>query len=487
MILPKLAVRSLVRNRKNSVVLVGLITAGIFLFVTGYAVLSSATGGMKREFQDGYTGNIAIRVKSERKFGLFGISVPNIGEYEDSPILGQVPEIRKLLAAEPGVISAAALVSGAALLQGPSGYEVKVPIFGVKAEEYFRLFPAIHFISGSPPLANEAWIVLPKSRADDIEKAEGRKLCLGDSFQFTMASGSAFTIRAVKLAGIVETPIKGNDATAPVYTDPVTLRSLMGITVGVGPEHSKDRGNAPETLDVDSFFGSPQVPASPSAAEDARGLDLVSQYLSEARPEAPRPDPELGAWHFILVRLKPGMDSFSTRWVLNESLKKAGISAEAVGWLSVAGLNASILSLIMSIFKAGMAILAAVVTLVLANGLAFSVLEQTGEIGTMRAMGAQGAFIKRLYFLESIILVGLGTLIGLALAMLALQFIGMVGIPIKNSYLFQLFGTALLKPAFPQGAILISLCGGGLVAVISSIYPIHLATRMSIVETMAAE
>lgn len=487
MILPKLAIRGLARNRKNSIALVSLVASGIILFVLGYAVLSSATGGMKREFQDGYTGDIAIRVKSERKFGLFGINVPNIGEYEDSPILGQVPVIRKLLALEPGVASCAALVSGAALLEGPSGYEAKVPVFGVKAEEYFRLFPAIRFILGSPPLANEAWIVLPKSKAEEIEKAEGHKLMLGDSLQLTMATGSAFAIRAVKLAGIVETPIKGNDATAPVYTDPVTLRSLMGITVGTSSEHSKGRGNAPEALDIDTFFGSPQPAVNSGDSETIRGLDLVSQYLSARATESVRPDPELGAWHFVLVRLRPGVDSLRVRWTINFELKKAGLPVEAVGWLSVAGLNAGILSLLMVIFKVGMVILAAVVGLVLTNGLAFSVIEQTKEIGTMRAMGAQGFFIKRLYFLESVILVGIGTLLGIMLSFFAVRGIGAVGVPIRNSYLFQLFGTTLLKPGFPPIAIIISLCGGLCVAILSSIYPTHLATRMSIVETMAAE
>lgn len=485
MILFKLALRNLARSRKNSLVLIALVAVGVCLFVLGDAILAQAAGGIRDEFQNAYTGDIAIRAKFERKFGVFGFSMPMIGEYEEMPPLPQTPEVKRLLAATPGVECFASLVSGAALLEGPGGYQSKLPVFGVDGPSYFHLFPDLRFSLGSAPGGAEAWIVLPRSRAEEIEKAEGRKLALGDSMQFTMASGSAFTIRAVRLAGIVETPTKGNEETAAVYTDPTTLRALLGLPLGTelaGTPAASARADA--AADIESLFSAPD--ASVAAASGPTGLELAEQYLGQETTSL-RVDPEKGAWHFVLVRAKPQVPQAITLREINRELKAAGIQAEAVDWLSVAGLNASLLFLLKTVFEIGIGVLAAIVVLVLTNGLAFAVMEQTKEIGTMRAMGAQRSFVSRLYFLQSLALVLAGAALGSGAAYLILAAIGRVGIPITNSYLFMLFGVSLLRPSFSAVSLLYSFAGAALVAAAASLYPIHLATKLTVAQTMEAE
>lgn len=485
MILFKLAFRNLARSRKNSLVLIALVAVGVCLFVLGDAVLAQATGGIRDEFQNAYTGDIAVRAKFERKFGVFGFSMPMIGEYEEMPPLPQTPEVKKLLAATPGVDNFASLVSGAALLEGSGGYQAKVPVFGVDGPSYFHLFPDLRFSLGSAPGNGDAWLVLPRSRADEIEKTEHRKLTLGDTMQFTMASGSAFTIRVVRLIGIVETPTKGNEETAAVYTDPTTLRALLGLPLGTevaGFPVATTKSNA--EVDIESMFDAPD--ASATAASGPTGVDLVAHYLDQETTSL-RVDPEKGAWHFVLVRAKPQIPQAVTLGTINRSLKAAGIQAEAVDWLSVAGLNASLLYLLKTVFEIGIGVLSAIVVLVLTNGLAFSVMEQTKEIGTMRAMGAQRSFVSRLYFLQSFLLVLAGAALGSGAAYLLLAAIGRGGIPITNSYLFMLFGVSLLKPAFSGVSLLYSLGGALVVAAAASLYPIHLATRLTVAQTMEAE
>jgi putative ABC transport system permease protein len=495
MLILKLAIRGLARSAKTTVLLLGLVAAGVLLFALGDSVLEAATGGMRKEFQEGYTGDIAIRTQFDRKFGIFGFSVPNIGEFEDIPTLAQVQEIRKYLGDMPTVANVAALVSGAALLQSPGGYELKVPVFGVKADEYFQFFPAIRFITGAPPQGNEAWIILPTSRVKQIEKAEGRKISVGESFQFIMTSGGAFTIRAVRLAGIVETPLHGDSAIIPVYTDAVTLRALLSLAGASGQPQANgnEAHNATNTVDLDQFFSSEDTTSElhtvivPNGTDVARGIKLVSKYLSEPDMAVARPDVELGAWHFVLIRLSPGASGFAVRRNVNAALKRAGITAEAVDWLSVAGLNAGVLGLLTSIFKLGMVVLASVIALVLTNGLAFSVIEQTREIGTMQAMGAQKSFVRNIYLLESCLLVGFGAAAGLAAAALVLRSIHTVGLPLTNPYLVQVFGSSRLTPSFPLSALFECLLGSIVVAIVSAVYPLGLVTKTSIAKTMAAE
>jgi putative ABC transport system permease protein len=489
MITLKLALRGLARNRKSSLVLIGLVGVGVCLFLLGDSVLGAASSGIRTEFQDGYTGDAAVRAKFERKFGIFGFSMPTIGEYEEMPVLAGLPEIRELARSTKGIEAVTAIVSGAALLQGPGGYEVKVPVFGVEAESYFDFFPSLGFTRGGRPAGDDAWIVLPESRAEEIEKAEGRTLKPGDELQFTMASGSAFTIRAVRLAGIVETPIRDQSELAAVYTDPTTLRALLGLSLGNKPENAAQ--SEAQATDLDSFFSGSESPAADAtggsqASGSTRGLDLLQSYLDTEEPSA-MIDVEQGAWHFLLIRFAPGAKAGPTLRTLNRSLAAAGFEAEAVDWLSVAGLNASILFLLKTIFEIGIGVLAGVVILVLTNGLAFSVIEQTKEIGSMRAMGAYRSFVARLYFLESLILVTVGVALGSLAAWLALSGIAKVGIPIANSYLYMLFGVSLLRPSFLPGAAAAALAASIVVAAVASIYPMILAMRTSVAETMAAE
>ena len=153
----------------------------------------------------------------------------------------------------------------------------------------------------------------------------------------------------------------------------------------------------------------------------------------------------------------------------------------------MAGLNASILFVLKTVFEIGLGVLAGVVVLVLTNGLAFSVIEQTKEIGSMRAMGAFRAFVARLYFLQSLAIVAMGVVLGSLAAWLVLLGIGRVGIPITNSYLYMLFGVSVLRPSFMPAAALAALAAAVVVAGIVSIYPMVLAMRTSIAQTMSAE
>jgi len=492
MITPKLALRGLARNRKSTLVLVGLVAAGAFLFLLGDSILGAASSGLREEFQNGYTGDAAVRARFERKFGIFGFSVPTIGEYEEMPVLPEAGAIREAAGRVSGIEAAVPMVSGAALLQGPAGYEAKVPVFGVVAKEYFAFFPGLEFKLGGLPADGKAWIILPSSRAEEIEKATGTPLAVGDELQFTMASGSAFTIRAVKLAGIIEPPLKGQPELAAAYTDPTTLRALLGLTLGNAATAAVDE--AAPALDIDSFFSAPadeQAAAEGAGDADARGLDLVSSYLDAGTGTAPAPEAEVdvdkGAWHFLLLRFRPDANRAAALKSLNADLSGAGIGAEAVDWLSVAGLNASILFVLKTVFEIGLGVLAGVVVLVLTNGLAFSVIEQTKEIGSMRAMGAFRSFVARLYFLQSLAIVAMGVVLGSLAAWLVLLGVGRVGIPITNSYLYMLFGVSLLRPSFMPTSALAALAAAVVVAGIASIYPMVLAMRTSIAQTMSAE
>jgi len=109
-----------------------------------------------------------------------------------------------------------------------------------------------------------------------------------------------------------------------------------------------------------------------------------------------------------------------------------------------------------------------------------SVTERSGEIGTLKCLGALDAYVVRLFLLESL-LVGLvgsvgGTLIGWLLGL------GQAGVSLE-------FG--LLSPrhlAMPWvGPAPVALAAGTVMTVISAAYPTYVAARMDPVEAMRVE
>jgi ABC-type lipoprotein release transport system permease subunit len=486
MILPKLSLRNLRRNPKNTAALVVLVAAGVLLFNCGEAMLGSAASGIQREYRDGYTGDLAVRARFDRDFGIFGFNVPVISEYETIPVLPETEAIRGIVGACPSVAASASMVSGAAMLETGRGYQAKLAIFGVDGKEYFSLFPSLSFVAGTVPSGKDAWIILPRTRVEEIEKAEGRKLEIGEKLQLVMAVRDSFSIRAVSLAAIVEPEAEKGEASLLAYTDPTTIRSLLGLSTGARKaavaEEDADVG-AEDSSGIEDLFASPAA----EVAGEGMGLGLVSKLLGEAREPTQVIDPAKGAWHFLLAKSAPGVPPAKVIAEINAALRSSGIQAEAVGWLKVAGMNAGILFLLKTVFEIGMAVLAAIVVLVLANGLAFSVLEQTKEIGTMRAIGAGTSFVRNLFLLQSLYISLAGAALGTILSWALLSALGSVGIPIDNSYLLLLFGSSSIKPGFSPSAAFWGFASSGLVALASSAYPITLALRTGIVQTMEAE
>jgi putative ABC transport system permease protein len=233
------------------------------------------------------------------------------------------------------------------------------------------------------------------------------------------------------------------------------------------------------------------MPSEGNTQSPETGLELVQSYLGHeddrGKIEATAIDPERGSWHFLLVRLAPGARERSVQNSLNAALGKEKIAAVAGGWLGSAGLNAELLFLIKTVFEIGIGILAVVIVLVLTNGLAFSVMEQSKEIGTMRSMGAQRSFVQRLYSLESLFLVLSGAAAGSALAAAVLRAIGKDGIPIGNSYLVMLFGGTAVRPEMSLATLIWTLAFMCVIALVSAAYPITLASRASLAQSMTAE
>lgn len=127
-------------------------------------------------------------------------------------------------------------------------------------------------------------------------------------------------------------------------------------------------------------------------------------------------------------------------------------------------------------------IIAVIIVLSIFNTMIMSVMERTGEIGTLMALGRTRRGILRLFLVEGLMLGIAGGLIGLALGALAAAILSSVGIPMPpppgQSWGFD--AEVLVSPRLSLDAFVLAVVS----ALVASLYPARKASRMVIVDAL---
>ena len=137
-----LALRNIIRNKKNSFIITLLIGSITFLFFIGNSIISQADGSLKGAFIDSLTGDVVLQRSSDITMNLFGANVPIIDDYFMVPVLPAYDLAMEIAKAEPGVAALSSQVSGRAILDLNSVREPAL-LSGIDPASYFSIFPGI--------------------------------------------------------------------------------------------------------------------------------------------------------------------------------------------------------------------------------------------------------------------------------------------------------------------------------------------------------
>ena len=102
-----LALRNIVRNKKNSVIIALLIAIITFLFFIGNSVTGKAARSIRQAYVESLTGDVVIQKAGDITMNLFGANTPIIDNYFTIPVFPAHDTVMKLVAAEAGVATAA--------------------------------------------------------------------------------------------------------------------------------------------------------------------------------------------------------------------------------------------------------------------------------------------------------------------------------------------------------------------------------------------
>ena len=311
----------------------------------------------------------------------------------------------------------------------------------------------------------------------------GREVKPGDRVLLTATTQAGIKVREVPVTGIFRFRNALPQLDFVSLVDITTLRTLTGMTVSAPTEQilTAEQVAGLGAVDEDDLFG----------GGGAGGL--VEEVASDAAPAAldlggrEATVIDSGAWHFLLLKLhRPGAVGRVTA-ELERVIAEADLNAQVLGWVAAAAPLSQLSDGFKIVFNVVIIVIAVAAVIVIMNTLVISVTERISEIGTMRAIGARRGFVRRMIGAETVTLAFVFGAAGVVLALLLLAILGATGIRAGNLFLRILFGGEVLRPTVSPGSVAISLLMVAAIAVLSSLYPLAVALRISPRQAMGVD
>ena len=202
-------------SRKSSFVIILFIAFAISLMVLVNSIFDSTENGIESVYSRSFTGDIVIRPAAKMPLSLFGDETPITGKLTEIPRLIPYADIVEHVKENARVSSFVPQISGRIIVESDSSDKNMETLFGVNADEYFKVMTSIKILEGKPYGAGERGSAVSKN---------------GDEIQFLVEDKMSLRIRAAKISCIYEYEIKNETLDNIILVDPFTMRSLLDMT-----------------------------------------------------------------------------------------------------------------------------------------------------------------------------------------------------------------------------------------------------------------
>ncbi len=489
LILIRIAFRNLREHLAKTLIIGSLSMIGVLLLVVGNSFMDTIQKGIEKNYTENYTGDLFIVNNEVEEVSLiFSSDVAakgprSVPEYE---------KVKELVTSFDQVEKTTGQLNGLATAKWGELGEAFIVLFGVDPASYTSMFPdGINMIEGSfLDEDGSEGIVLSKAVAEQFASTSGEDIHVGDTIILTTINAVSGTkIREVTVKGIHDYGEATFDLQLISFIDENNLRIMNGMVANSAEsldlaEEEKDNLGEVNEEDLFSSFTSDSLVSTTTGNQSD---PLFSDYDSllgdtSGRDIALEVDPH--AWNFLLVKLKNSNDVNKMVRQINSALKEEGIEATAYPWIKGAGMSATLANTLSIVFNVLILIIAIVAVIIIMNTLVISVSERYGEIGTMRAIGAEKSFVRKMITLETMMITITFGAAGVLLGILVLMIFRMVGIEAVNQFLQILLGGAVFKPTISVSAIFTSVISVTIVGIIASLYPVSIALKISPLEAM---
>jgi putative ABC transport system permease protein len=171
----------------------------------------------------------------------------------------------------------------------------------------------------------------------------------------------------------------------------------------------------------------------------------------------------------------------------NTWFESQGISARAGGWKVASGPFAQSVDVIRIVFYVAILIVSIVAIIIMMNTLVISVIERTGEIGTMRALGARKGFVWLMFLVETLTVTIVFGIIGFALASVIVGVVNLFHIQGTNFFTQIIFGGKVLRLTVNPLSFVTTILMVAGVGLVAHLYPVIVALKVPPVRAMQSE
>lgn len=297
---------------------------------------------------------------------------------------------------------------------------------------------------------------------------------------------------AVKVYGVfIFDGLEGSDlAGAQNLVDLATFRSLYGVMTEAQRRELETIRQQVGIEDVarseaeSAFFGDDAA-----MLEEQTDSDFAAELSVDAAAEqavAPPPTQALSSGLALSgAVLLDNPDQLETTLVrLERAIEEAGLGLQAMSWREASGLVGQFIIVMQLVLYTALVIIFSVAVVIINNAMVMSTLDRTGEIGTMRAVGAQRAFVTGIFLVEILALGAVAGSLGAIFGVGCVWLLGEVGIPAFHDVLVFLFSGPRLYPQVGVANVGIGLVSIFLVSAASTLYPARVAAKIEPVVAM---
>ena len=498
----RIAFRNMYEHKAKSFIIGGLLMLGVVILIIGNAIIDSATAGLRESYIESFTGDVMLSGNSENAFSIFGTESMELTAEAEVPTIPEFEKLFTQIQSDPRVKSATSMVTSVALVTAEREEDALSEaeddpenmvfglVFGVDPTTYFETFPTIVLEEGRILKPQESAVLLTREQVEKLNKKYQKEFKLGDSLLLTGFTGS-MRIREVTLVGVYKRGEVAGEAPF-LLTDVDTARVLAGLTLRIDEniELSEGETNLLQSDDPDDLF-SDDLFADMIDDSIKTGTEVEYESAASLLGDTAQRDilntADTGSWHFILVRLHDSKDAKPVIADMNHWLEDSGYEAHASDWKGAAGMAGKLADLVRIIFNICIIIIAIVSVIIIMNTLLISVMERTSEIGTMRALGAQRSFVRRMFLTETLTQTIFFGLLGSVLSVLIIFILNSLHIPLENSFAKLLLGGEILHLVPRVSTIFVTIVAVFLVGILAHLYPVSLALKVQPVKAMQSE
>lgn len=494
----KLAINNL-RQQKTKTIIIGLFIAiGMMIVQVGNGFIESVNNGMEKDFRANYTADIIVSapIPDGVFMDLFGITdLANVMEVKQIPALPDVKAAEKIISETSGILQKSNIVTTQGILMETDEFlledqdMMKIPVFYMfagEADAYFKMFPNQKITEGRYPAPGTNEILVDERLKKNFSEYYKSEMQLNQTIYISGVSMQTL-IREAKIVGFYNQPDENSAMYSIVYADPSLARAFADLTYGanfvqelpdeidfsISDASEDDLFGNDDDLFSDSTFDDSFIASSDVDFDDILGDTTLRDELNKT---------DDGAWHYILLRCEKGMSDVEIDAViedLNNKFAAAGVEAVARDWEGAAGTFTSSVDSISSLFTVLIIILAIVVFIIIMNTMVISVLERTGEIGTMRAIGADKSFVRKLFFCESITLTLGAELLGTILSLVIMTILNACNFTVSDDIAKMILGGGSISFIPTVGnfvsTMIIILVG----TILANLYPVSSALKIT--------